>query len=270
MRTLIVIDAGSISNVIHMSACLCQALCGETTLLAVIRHESERKRAEVLLAHAVDLLGPMQPPPQTCIRIGNMAVEIAREAEGGKYNLVIIGERHHLQSTIPLLRTDIERVADQSSIPVLFARGKARPCVRALLCEAGRQPPVLNRLIDHLEPLLQKLSEITILHVMSQIAAAPRVPGWELEADAEALIEKHTREGQLLDQDLQTLKQSGVKLRAKVRHGRVVEEILAETRSGDYDLVVIGAHKVAGWDRFLLDDLAHEIITHADRPVLIV
>jgi nucleotide-binding universal stress UspA family protein len=49
-----------------------------------------------------------------------------------------------------------------------------------------------------------------------------------------------------------------------------VDEILAEARSGDYDLVVIGAHRGAGWERLLLDDLAHQIIEQMDRPVLVV
>jgi nucleotide-binding universal stress UspA family protein len=55
-----------------------------------------------------------------------------------------------------------------------------------------------------------------------------------------------------------------------VRHGLVVEEILAEAQCGDYDLVVIGAHRGEGWRRILLDDLAHEIINYVDRPILVV
>jgi nucleotide-binding universal stress UspA family protein len=114
------------------------------------------------------------------------------------------------------------------------------------------------------------VDELTVLHVMSQIAAAPGIPGWELRADAQELIHKHTPEGSLLESDLARLAQLNVRLAAKVRHGLVVREILAESRSGDYDLVVIGAHQGKGWERYLLDDLAHEIISFADRPLLVV
>lgn len=58
--------------------------------------------------------------------------------------------------------------------------------------------------------------------------------------------------------------------RPNVRHGRVVDEILAESRAEDYDLVVIGAHRGEGWRRILLDDLAQQLITQIDRPVLVV
>jgi nucleotide-binding universal stress UspA family protein len=55
-----------------------------------------------------------------------------------------------------------------------------------------------------------------------------------------------------------------------VRHGGVVEEILAESEEVDYDLVVIGAHREAGWQRVLLADIARELIKRLERPVLVV
>jgi nucleotide-binding universal stress UspA family protein len=83
-------------------------------------------------------------------------------------------------------------------------------------------------------------------------------------------MEKHTPEGSLLEDDLARLGKLNVRLEAKVRHGLVVKEILAEAKSGGYDLVVIGAHQGKGWERFLLDDLAHEIISYGDRPLLVI
>jgi nucleotide-binding universal stress UspA family protein len=74
----------------------------------------------------------------------------------------------------------------------------------------------------------------------------------------------------LLDQAVRFLQQHNLHPRPKVRHGLVVDEIQAEARSGDYDLVVIGAHRGEGWRRILLDDLAHQIIVEMDRPVLVV
>jgi nucleotide-binding universal stress UspA family protein len=57
--------------------------------------------------------------------------------------------------------------------------------------------------------------------------------------------------------------------RPKVRHGLVVEEILAEAHSQDYGLIVIGAHRGEGWHRILLDDLARQIIQKVDRPICV-
>jgi nucleotide-binding universal stress UspA family protein len=49
-----------------------------------------------------------------------------------------------------------------------------------------------------------------------------------------------------------------------------LDEITTEMREGDYDLIVIGAHRRAGWQSYLLSDLAQAIIAHADRSVLLL
>jgi nucleotide-binding universal stress UspA family protein len=105
---------------------------------------------------------------------------------------------------------------------------------------------------------------------MSQLSGGPGTDDESLDADAEALIERHAPEGEILERDVSLLEGIEVKARPLVRHGTVVEEILAEALEGDYDLIVIGAHVGTGWRKILLDDLAHEIIVRSDRPVLVV
>jgi nucleotide-binding universal stress UspA family protein len=91
-----------------------------------------------------------------------------------------------------------------------------------------------------------------------------------LRANIEELIESHAPEGELLEQDTQVLNRPGIHPHPEVRHGLVVDEILAEAHRGDYDLVVIGAYCSEGWQRILLDDQAHKIMVQLDRPVLVV
>jgi len=105
---------------------------------------------------------------------------------------------------------------------------------------------------------------------MSQIGAGPGVSGTQLRAAAETLMAEQTPEGKLLERDIHILEEVGVHPHPKVRHGLVVDEILAEAKEGDYSLVVIGASPGQGWRRILLDDLAHQIIVKMDRPILVV
>lgn len=269
MRILIATGGAPHSDIaVRLGSLICQTMGGTPTLLTVIKHETERAQAEAILLRA-RTLAPI-PEIQTRVRLGHPAEEIVREAAEGKFDLIIIGERTHHGLARRLLAPTAERVIAHMPCPVLIARGQPRPLRRALLCESGREPSLLRRLINRLSGLLKYMDELTVLHVMSQIAAAPGIPGWELRANAQELIQKHTPEGSLLEDNLARLKQLNVHWEAKVRHGLVVQEILAESRSGDYDLVVIGAHEGKGWERYLLDDLAHEIIHHADRPLLVV
>ncbi|HEX6387363.1 MAG TPA: universal stress protein, partial [Anaerolineae bacterium] len=154
--------------------------------------------------------------------------------------------------------------------PVIIAKGKIRPVHRILLCDSGAESvSLLDRFTARLANLARD-PEITVLHVMSQMSAGPGVRGQQLRASAEELIREHTPEGELLERDVQILERLNLHPDTKVRHGFVVNEICQEARSGDYDLIVIGAHQGKGWQRFLLEDLAYQIIMHAARPVLVL
>jgi nucleotide-binding universal stress UspA family protein len=140
-----------------------------------------------------------------------------------------------------------------------------------LLCDSGAESlSLLDRFTARLANLVKESAEITVLHVMSQMSAGPGVPGKQLRASTQELIQEHTPEGELLAQDVRILERLNLHPDTKVRHGRVVDEILNEARSGDYDLIVIGAHHDEGWQGFLLEDLAYQIMMQADRPVLIL
>ena len=91
----------------------------------------------------------------------------------------------------------------------------------------------------------------------------------DLEARAEELMDHQTPEGRHMREALAILDGMEVPARAQVRHGLVVDEIQAEACDADHDLLVIGAQAAAGWMRFLLDDIVHQLLVCVDRPVLV-
>jgi nucleotide-binding universal stress UspA family protein len=241
------------------------------TVLTVIRREADRAHARATQEHACEVVKPEIPEVQFKIRVGHPADEIIREAEEGGYNLVIVGERPRHDLATRLVGSTAKRVAEHAPCPVIIARGKVGPVRRILLCDSGiTSPSLLNRFTTQMAYLVKGGMDITLLHVMSQISAAPNIDNEQLRASAEDLIRAGAPEGELLARDIQILEQLNVHPRPKVRHGLVVEEIVAEAHGEDCDLVVIGAHRGRGWQRLLLDDLACQIIAHADRPVLVV
>jgi len=243
------------------------------TVLVVINREEDRPRADSILARARELLKPAIPDVRTRIRIGHPAEEIIREAEEGHYDLLIVGERKQRNLVARILQgSTAAHVVEHAPCPVIIAKGETTGRIRRiLLCESGAQrPSLLTRFTAQLTGLIEGEEDITVLHVMSQMSAWPGTRGKNLRANAEELIEEHTPEGELLEQDIHLLERPGIVPHPKVRHGLVVDEILAEAQSGDYDLVVIGAHRSEGWRRILLDDLAHQIMVQVNRPILVV
>jgi len=257
---------------VQIAAVVAQATGAEVTIITVVKQENRRPQGENILRHSLTLLPPPINRAPTRLRVGNVAEQIIREAEEGQYNLVVVGERqHHHLVTRFLLGSMTQRVVSHAPCPVLIAKGAVEPLQRFLLCDSGiTNPSLLSRLIRQLPQLLRQREEVTVLHVMSQIGAGPGIPDDQLRATAEELIRVHAPEGELLERDLAILQKYEIVCRPKVRHGLVVDEIVAEARTGEHDLVVIGAHQGEGWQNLLLDNLSQQIITVVDRPILVV
>lgn len=206
------------------------------------------------------------------VKSGDIVSILSEEFRAQNYDLAIVYPfRTHSRFTRFLHRSTPVQTVQVATCPVLFAKGYLRPIQRILVCDSGGQESKpLSKYTSELAQFLSLDEEITILHVMSQITAGPGVRGTQLRMEADELIETKTPEGSILEQDIKIIESSGIHPTAKVRHGIVEDEILTEARAGDYDLVVIGAHRSQGWQRFLLDDLARKIMFHLDRPVLVV
>jgi nucleotide-binding universal stress UspA family protein len=238
------------------------------TLLTVVRSEENRPRAEATLAAAEELLRADAPGVETKVRIGRPSKEISSEAMEGNYGMVIVDRRERVPSVRRLLLgSTAQRVVECATRPILVAQGRIVPVRRILVCDSGAHSARLLDATAALADLIGRELDITVLHVMSQVSAAPDVEGEELLATAEELIEEHTPEGEMLEDDVAALDLENVSPHPKVRHGMVIEEIMAE--ASDYDLVVIGAYRGEGWQRILLDDLARKIIKQAGRPVFV-
>jgi nucleotide-binding universal stress UspA family protein len=268
------------------------------TILTVVKQQTGQPQASIAatLARACEIVGPQSPSLRTRVRVGHPATEIVREAQEGNYDLVIIGERRDRNLMARFLHgSTAVRVVEHAPCPVIVAKGKIGPIRRILVCDSGSRDPsvglppaqsqaalqgigalggkgpsVLSRFMElPLDPF-DGAGEIVVLHVMSQISAGPGVRGKQLRSSTEELLEERAPEGELLQRHIQALDRLGIRARAVVRHGLVVEEILDEVQSGEYDLVVIGAYRGEGWQRILLDDLAHRLVVELDRPVLVV
>jgi nucleotide-binding universal stress UspA family protein len=238
-------------------------------ILGVLEDPQDRKLLDRALAQGETWLAGA-PPPELKVRKGHPAEEILKEAEAGAYDLVVLGARGRRGITRFLMGSTAERVARHSSRPVLIVRGRQVKIERILICTAAGEPGLAAvETGGRLAAMLK--AEATVLHVMSQVPATYlSTRGLEdLEGRADDLMAHGSREGVHLRKALALLGDKGVPARAIVRHGLVVDEITDEACGQDYDLVVIGTHMAAGWMRFLLEDVTHQLIGCIDRALLV-
>lgn len=272
MQVLIAIGGSEHSQVaLHQAVLVAQKQSVSGTLLTVIKHEEDEAEASTLLQNAATILETAVSSLQTKIRIGDASEQIIEEVLSTPYDLLIIGERPQHNFISRILGPTALRIIAQQPCPVLIAKEKPHLLEQILVCDSVFAAPALSERLSHLLPdLLAQSGNVTVLHVMSQIAAAPGIKGKQLRADADELIDIASPEGELLSHEVELLGEIDVVAEPIVRHGLVVDEILAEATNGRYDLIVIGAHPHQGWLRFLLEDVTAQIVLQADRPILVI
>ncbi len=273
---------------LRLGASLAQASPEAATLLGVVERPGHRPLVERALEQGLGWLAGA-PTPRVQIREGNASEEILVEASREPYDLMVVGTRGRRGITRFLLGSTAERIVRQATVPVLLVQGERDSIERILVCTAAGDQGLAS---VELGGRVARLAggQVTVLHVMSQVLATPVLPHAgplklmpqtpappaepggqfaDLGASAEQLMGGGTREGRHLEQALAILADLSVPAEARVRHGLVIDEIMAEIHEGDHDMVVVGSQRTAGWTRFLLNDLSQQIIDCTDRPVLV-
>jgi nucleotide-binding universal stress UspA family protein len=231
--------------------------------------ERDHEEAHRLAAATAAELKAAQIPVTLYQRVGRIDEEAVRQVQVASYDLIVIGSRGRRGVLRLLMGSVALRVVEHAPAPVLVVKGRARELGRFLVCSSAG--PMSERTVQFAGRLARSLgASVTLLHVMSQLPLTETAFLDDLEASAEELIQRGSREGLHLGRMLDLLAEEGQPGRAVVRHGLVRDEIVAEGQRGQYDLVVIGAHVTPGLNARIVDDLTAEILLAANRPVLVI
>ena len=253
---------------------LASALTSPITLLCVADDQPED--CDSVFGATLPMLGDLEV--ETEARVGHAPEQILQASDEGDFWMIVMGEKgHHTPLTRFLIGPTAERVASRARIPVLVVKGSpdapVRPIRRILLAMAMRErfsdvDRILDRVVDIAAPLGAK---VTILHVMSQMPIPPAGTPEDWEANAAELIDLATAEGQFLGYVLTRLADAGIEVDALVKHGLVVDEILKESETGEYDLLTIGGHEPGNWlSNLVLENVALQIVHRSRLSVLTV
>ena len=255
------------TRALEMGARIAKRAASKVDILVVAGRdrEKEARRAAEAAAAGLEAAGV---PVAIHWRAGRVADEVILQTQAVPYDLLVIGSRGRRGVTRLLLGSVALNVTGHAPASVLVVKGRVRDLGNFLVCSSAG--PVSERTIQFAGRLAQALgASVTLLHVMSQLALIEDAVPEDLEASAEELIRRGSREGIHLNRMLDLLAEETA-ARAVVRHGLVLDEVIAEAREGQYDLLVTGAHVTPGLNARLADDLSANILLAANRPVLIV
>ncbi|MBN2145814.1 MAG: universal stress protein [Anaerolineales bacterium] len=243
------------------------------TLLGVSESEGDRSNLVASMERITAALGDVGLSLRQCIRQGHPVDQILVETQENDYGLVVIGWRDDRRLPLIKLGTTATRLARRIQTHLLVVRGMPQSLQRVLFCTGAEAPSVETLRVGG--KLIANLpSEVGLLHVMSQVALRTQASE-DLYGDAETAIRRNTREGKHLQAAQEELRKVGVQgqIVPRLRHGLVVDEVLAELAEQHYDLLVVGSHHQPGQNRWLgilLDDVTDQLLNRASCSVLIV
>ena len=267
---LLVCDAGKGSTApLDVAKSLMERLPAAATILAVAENPERAERLQTSLKERQGAAGLEQA--ELHVRYGKPAEQIAAEQASAMYEMLVLTTRPPLKgsffrrrpraSRLPardsrartrLLGDTLVKVLEHADIPVLVAKGERQTLKRVLICTAAGEPGKSDvRVGGRLARMLG--AEVTLLFVTRE------------SEGPDSLTRSH------LDRASATLRAQDVTSQVRVRFAdSPLAGILEEAKDGDHDLIVIGSHGPRSRSLFALNDVTLQVLSTADRPVLVV
>jgi nucleotide-binding universal stress UspA family protein len=238
------------------------------TLLGIVERPADEEPLRAALASEGQLLRGLGVEPETVIRAGEPIEQILEQTSASTYDLVIIGTRVKRRTGRYWRSPRTYEVICAIPTPVLVATGVCERLSKFLVCTGGkRHSDAAVQLAGMIAASVG--ASVTLLHVMAEPPAVfPDLV--RLEEDVDALLASGSELGLNLRAQKEELEKLGVSAQVRVRHGIVLDQVFAELREGEYDMIVTGSSQARGVLRhYIMGDLTRGIVNRAQCPVLV-
>ncbi|GAB4543485.1 MAG: hypothetical protein Fur002_15580 [Anaerolineales bacterium] len=172
------------------------------------------------------------------VQNGDAEDVIPIKAQSGDY-INVLGPLGRPQLRRWVSGRSIRHLMEEIAQPILYVPQVKLPLKKILLCVGGLGYEVTA---EHLaiQIAMKTRAELTLLHIVPPVdldypTARLMQENWQ------RLEETDTPVGRALRKTLAIASEDGLTARVKARRGNVIEEILAETQEGNYDLLCMGS-----------------------------
>ena len=256
---------------IEYGAWLAGAMKLKVTLLGVTENLNpaaidEHSPLEDVFQRAVGLFKEKGVEYSLEIQNGNAEDVISETANNGDY-LTIVGPLGRPQFRRWLSGRSIRHLIETIKGPILYVPEARLPLKKILISIGGIGYEVAaeNLAFDVAKAVG---AAVTIMHVIPPTNLDyPSTRG--VREHREDLAQTNTLPGRGLRTALEIAQQEGLKANATARQGHIVEEILAEVREGNYDMVCMGSpYSASGLRQYYSPNVTAEIAEAVHCPVL--
>lgn len=267
MKALIILDSERYNHPpVMMGKIISSAMTGSVDILVVVPKDGHHENGEAVAQQATLDLGEIQS--RILIKQGETTGVIKEILENEIYQLVIVNADRILR-----LRKTVEVdpvLIKQSELSVLITQNTKPKIDRILLCTACSDDDF--GLINQAARFAGSLdAEVTMMHVFAGAIPTMYTGLDQIDETVEELLQTDSSYAQHLRKGVEILTENKIESEVKIRRGIPIEEIVRETQTENYDLVVIGSSAVnRGLKELLLGNLANKIIDQVELPVLVV
>jgi nucleotide-binding universal stress UspA family protein len=200
------------------------------------------------------------------VQNGSAEEIVPRRAAQGNF-IVVLGPLGRPQIRRLLAGRSIRHLLEEIEQPILYVSESKLPIKRILICIGGLGYEVTAENLA-IQIASKSRADITLLHIVPPInleypTAKTVRDNWQ------RLEDTNTPVGRSLRQALEIAKADGLTAAVKGRQGNVVEEILAEIKEGNYDLLCMGSsYSVHSLRQMYSPNVTAEIADGAPCPVL--
>lgn len=267
MKILIILGGDSYTHPpVLMGKLISGAVSGSVDILVILPKGGHREDGQAVARQASSDLGETQH--RILIEEGDTPDVIKQVINQDDYELIIVNADRilHLRKTI-----EVEPILlKQSEISLLVTQNIKPKIDRILLCTACNEDD--HSLIYQGSKLAASLgASITMLHVCGGAVPTMYTGLNQIDETVEELLQTDTYYAQHLRKGVEILNKNQVESEVKIRRGIPIEEVVRETQTENYDLVVIGSSAVnRGIKELLLGNLTIQIVDRVELPILIV
>lgn len=241
------------------------------TLLGIAEHLSsapidDKYPLENIFARAVELFQEKGVTYSLEVLNGDAEEVIPREAKD-KDCITVVGPLGRPPLRRFLVGRSIHHLMAEISTPILYVPQARLLLQKMLVCLGGLGYEVTA---EHLAIRVGVMSkaQVTLLHVAPPVDLDYPTARAERE-HWQDLIDTDTLPGRNLRQALEAARAAGLTASVKARQGNVVEEILAEIKEGNYDLVCMGSpYSAHGLRHMYGPNVTDEVMEKANCPIL--
>jgi nucleotide-binding universal stress UspA family protein len=261
---------------IQYGAWIAKSMHARLLLTGIVESGDENHPVEDIFSKAVSLFQEFEIDYSLELENGLAEDVIMRHTELQKPSqtndpeqMLILGPFGRAQVRKLLVGKSFRKIMSAVTAPILYIPAMRVPLKRVLICMGGLD---YSFAAEHLGLKVAQMnqSSITLLTVVPPIDL-DYPEARKIRDNWKNLVETDTTQGRSLREGLKMARETGLEARVTVRHGNIVEQILAEIKEGEYDLVCMGSqYSTKGLRQYYTPNITADVAESSVCPILTV